>query len=225
MYTGVRKVVQNIQLEVPLTDPGFGYGDLCYAGNGTKERQLLRNYWPEALAEAAITKLIERKDSEHTSVAIALQGEKKDSRSQGYCMQSLVLTQTRQAVSAHLFYRSTESIQKFAADLLLFSELLPPIFERLEWEAPPLQFTFANVYCSAMFMPILLRYHPDPMDLFLRLRDNDPKFFRVCALSTRRYFNPEHNYTYRTRVKMFEYWKNHIDENKLTGLRDLLENI
>jgi len=223
--SGVRKICSDISFEIPWADliaSKMTYQDICYTA--AKGRQLQRNYWDQAEVDAAVTKLLSRKGKDHSSVSIQMRGQVKDSRSQGFCMQNTVITLTPTVCTIDIYYRSTELVQKFLADLIFFADKFPAIFEQLGRTPTVIRFKFANVYLSAVFMPIFLRYESDPLGFFQHLQRSDPKFFRTCGLATRRFFNETHNYTYRTRVKMFEYWKEHVKPNKhlqkmLAGLK------
>lgn len=223
--TGVRKVAADQSFELPweaLVASKVRYEDICYTK--AKGAQLLRNYWNQEYVDAAVEKLLGRADKPHSSISIQLQGGVKDSRSQGYCMQNMVITLTPDTCTIDIYYRSTELIQKFLADLIFFAKQLPPIFEKLGRTPTTIRFKFANVYLSAVFMPIFLRYETDHLGFFQTLQRGDPKFFRTCGLATRRFFQPDHNYTYRTRIKMFEYWKEHVTpsaplQKMLAGLK------
>lgn len=222
--SGVRKIIANVSWELPYSefeDPGIHYRDLCYSEKG-KHAQLARNYWDQDAVDAAVGKLQAREGKDHSSVTISLQGAKKDSRSQGFCMVAMVITRTKSDASVDIFYRSTELIQKFAADLVFFSKQFPVIFDELDFEPSVVRFHFANVYLSAMFIPIVLKY--DDGAIFEELK-KDPQFYRTAGMSTRRYFNATHNYTYRTRVKLFEYWKENVDESKLQKLKKELDKL
>lgn len=223
--SGVRKIVSDLAFEIPgeVLTPGLDYTDLCYTA--AKGRQLTRNYWNPEEVDAAVSKLQSRKGKDHSSVSIQLRGQEKDSRSQGYCMQNLVITVMPTASAVDIYYRSTELVQKFLADLIFFSRVLPPIFEELGIEPSVIRFKFANAYLSAVFMPIFLRYEDDPHGFFKHLQKHDPRFYRTCGLATRRFFNETHNYTYRTRVKMFEYWKEHVDQKKVKSLGTMLATL
>lgn len=222
-YSGVRKIVEDQSFVLTSLENSMRYEDICYTK--AKGAQLNRNYWNQDSVDAAVEKLQSRVGKDHSSVSIQLQGREKDSRSQGFCMQNLVITITRTKTTVDIYYRSTELIQKFLADLIFFSEKLPPIFEKLGRQPAEYRFKFANVYLSAMFMPIYLRYEDRPYEFFKVMQRLDPKFYRGCGMSTQRYFNASHNYSYRTRVKMFEYWKEHVDETKLTRLEKLLTEL
>lgn len=223
LISGVRKISQDLSLEIPysvLLEKGPTFEDIGYTR--AKFRQLARNYWDEEAANAAVEKLLSRLDKPHSSVSIQLQGGVKDSRSQGYCMQNMVITHapmTKEVCTVDIYYRSTEVTQKFLADLIFFSEVLPPLFERLGFAPSILRFKFANTYLSAVFMPIFLRYEPEPVAFFNDLEEFDPKFYRTCGLATSKFFKETHNYSYRTRVKMFEYAREHISKKKFATLK------
>ena len=226
VYSGVRKIVADIKWSLPwekLTSHKLKYPDLDYTLS--KRSQLLRNYWDTEAVEAAMEKLMARRGKDHTSVSIQLKGQKKDPRSQGFCMQNLVITMTKEVVTVDIYYRSTELVQKFLADLIFFSEVLPPLFERLGKEPTVIRFTFANVYLSSVFMPIFCRLDSDPAEFFRTLQLNDPRFFRTCGLATSKFLKPDHNYTYRSRIKMFEYWKKHVSAEKVKAVTKLIGNL
>jgi len=224
IITGVRKVAFDQGFEVSweqLATSPLTYEDLGYTK--MKGRQLERIYWNQEGFDAAMEKLESRKGSPHSSVAIQMSAGVKDSRSQGHCMQNLVITQTALGRQVDIYYRSTEVTQKFLADLVLFSKKLPVVFG----DDPPnvVRFRFANAYLSAVFMPIFLRYEVYPLGFFQQLEKKDPKFFRTCGLATRRFFNPTHSYTYRTRIKMFEYYQKHVEQTKMKGLVKMLSTL
>lgn len=224
--SGVRKIISDLHWSIDWGDlitPDLNFTDICYTS--AKLRQLERNYWNVEGFEAAFTKLAARKGKDHTSVSIQLQADEKDSRSQGFCMQNMVITQTKDVLLVDVYYRSTEVLQKFLADLILFSQKLPPMFTALGRNPTQVRFHFANMYLSAVFMPILMRYEPDPVGFFKELQKGDPRFFRTCGLSTRVFFRDSHNYTYRTRVKMFDYWKKHVDPGMVKSLGTFLDKL
>lgn len=209
MITGVRKVAFDLKLELTwdeLAECPLDYTDIGYTK--AKGRQLERIYWPVLDVEMAFAKLESRKSKPHSSVAIQLKNGIKDSRSQGRCLQNMVITQTDKLLYVDIFYRSTEALQKFLADLIFFSKKLPAYFPGRKPDA--IRLHFANAYLSAVFAPIFLRYDPDPVEFFTTLKEADPKFFRTFGLATRRNFNPTCVYNYRTRVKQWEYHQEHV---------------
>jgi len=230
LISGVRKIAQDLSLELPYealaASEGISFEDIGYTRG--KYRQLARNYWDEEAVEAAMQKLEGRQDKPHTSVSIQLKNGAKDSRSQGFCMQNMVITHapgSTPSCTVDIYYRSTEATQKFLADLIFFAEVLPPLFERVGFCPSMIRFKFANVYLSAVFMPIFLRFEEDPVGFFDHLEDWDPRFYRTCGLATSKFFKETHNYSYRTRVKMFEYAREHISPKKFDLLKHRLKGL
>jgi hypothetical protein len=169
-WQAIGKVVQNITFEVPalpnweLSDWGYGKG---------KEKQLYRNYINEEEFSRVLSVLKRRQGNKYTSVAVSLRGAPKDSRSQGWCMLSLVISRNKDWHSVEVQYRTTEAILKFAADVWLLRKLLQ---ERFEIIPNVCRFRFANCALSGAYFPYLV----DKMDLvgFLKeIQVADHEFF------------------------------------------------
>lgn len=232
MVTGVRKVAFDQTFTLTweeLISATLTYEDLGYTR--MKGRQLERIYWPQEGMDAMLEKLAERESKPHTSVAVSMAAGIKDSRSQGFCMQSTVFTQTKAGLEISILYRSTEIIQKFLADLVFFKQKFGPLL--IGKKPLKVKFYFVNAYISAVFSPIILRYDPDPLKLFQELEIRDPKFFRTFGLASQRNFNPTCVYQYRTRVKQWEYYQEHVGNSnpkmlpiiaRLSRLRGTLED-
>lgn len=166
----IGKVVQDITLETKnlpdwdLSDWGYGKG---------KEKQLYRNYINEEEFNRVLSVLKRRQGNKYTSVAVSLRGAPKDSRSQGWCMLSLVISRNKDWHSVEVQYRTTEAVLKFAADVWLLRKLLE---ERFEIEPDVCRFRFANCALSGAYFPYLV----DKTDLvkFLKfVREQDEEFF------------------------------------------------
>ena len=209
LYTGVRKVVQGVSHEI-LTLPEVDPADLGYRGG--KVAQLMRNYFNKEEVEAARTKLKARRSSPHTSVALNTLGEKKDTRSQGHCLRSLVITQTPKWTEVDILYRSTEVIQKHTADYALF----PIILDQLELAHTPRVYRlyFANCFLTALFAPILFQ-HTDPIEFYEFLKSRDPRYYRTFLNATAKFFEPVNRYGYKHRVKMWAMTQEKLDCQKL----------
>lgn len=171
LYSGVRKIIQDLSWDARLEDlPDIGYGDLGYGSN--KFKQLYRNYVNEEELERVRTLLDKRAGQSFSSVAMSLRGQKKDSRSMGHCMQTLVLSWTKDQANAEVQYRSTEVIQKFGADLIFLRYLL----QELDFDPEIIRFRFANAYLSGVFFPTLCSFW-NPIDFLDYLWENDKKLF------------------------------------------------
>lgn len=229
VISGVRKIVQAVPWVTDgkdwLGDDPFSFSDLGYSPKDNKVNQLTRIYYNEAAVEEARVKLKSRMDDDRTqtSVGIVMKGDDKDSRSQGHCIQNIVVTHAevpkREIVTLDIFYRSTEGVKKFLADVLFLKRVVfPGILEGMPWP-DHIRFYFSNVYLSALFMPIQLRYSPDKLAIFETLRESDPRFFRTAVNACSKFFEATHNYSYRERVKMFDYAHEHLSKNDLIELR------
>lgn len=167
----IGKVVQNITLEATklpnweLADWGYGTG---------KEKQLYRNYINEEEFGRVLSVLNRRGKSKYTSVAVSLRGAPKDSRSQGWCMLSLVISRNKDWYSVEVQYRTTEAILKFAADVWLLRELLEKRFEIMPSVC---RFRFANCALSGAYFPYLIDKLGDRFTGWLNtLYRDDPEF-------------------------------------------------
>ena len=209
IYTGVRKIAlgQTHQLKsLPVPDlEQLGY-------RGGKIRQLMRNYFNQEEVNAARTKLLARRSSPHTSIALNTVGEKKDTRSQGHCIRSLIITQTPKFTEVDVIYRSTEIIQKHTADY----SLLPIILNQCGLAHVPriYRLYFANCFLTALFAPILFQ-HTDPIEFYEHLKKNDPKYYRTFLNATAKFYEPVNRYSYKHRVKMWEIAQAKLDCKKL----------
>lgn len=192
---GVRKIVQAItwterEISSKLTIQDLGYSSM-------KLTKLCKLYYnPEEVARAKAM-LGRRKGKDHTSIAILTrQNPKLDPATQGHCIQSIVLSETwgthdKHLITADIFYRSTEAIQKFGADLVLIRK----IFDDVGVNPSPVRFYFANLYISAVFFPLLFRYI-DGVEFMEHVRKVAPTFFPLALRGMSRYLNPNITYNY-----------------------------
>lgn len=209
LYTGVRKIVQGTSYE--LTElPVADLEQLGYRGG--KVAQLMRNYFNQGEVDAARKKLEARRKSPHTSVALNTLGEKKDSRSQGHCIRSIIITQTPKWTEVDVIYRSTELIQKHTADYAL----LPIILDQLQLAHVPRKFRlyFSNCFLTALFAPILFQ-HTDAIEFYEHLKKHDPKYYRTFLNATAKFYEPTNRYSYKHRVKMWEIAQAKLDCQRL----------
>jgi hypothetical protein len=217
-----RRIVNDFGFTLPyeVMSSGLDYTDIGYTK--AKFTQLKRNYWNSGLAKALVEKLQDRGDKPHSSVAMPLgNAEKGDSRSQGHCMQSLVVTQFSDHYHIDIYYRSTELAQKFLADLIFLGRMIKQDFESLG-DPRFIRFRFANAYLSTVMTPILFRYDPNPVRLFKLMKTVDPIFYKYLLGEMRRFNDPNPNYTYRTRIKMIRYYQDHVDPKKMKPLIPLI---
>ena len=205
IYTGVRKIVLGQTWSMP-TLPVPDLEQLGYKGG--KIKQLMRNYFNQEEVNAARTKLLARRSSPHTSIALNTVGEKKDTRSQGHCIRSLIITQTPKFTEIDVIYRSTELIQKHTADYAL----LPIILEQCGLAHTPRVYRlyFANCFLTALFAPLLFQ-HTDAIEFYEHIKKMDPKYYRTFLNATAKYWEPICRYNYRHRTKMWAIAQEKLD--------------
>lgn len=197
---GVRKIVQGIAWQEETLPPSLDIlRDLGY--RPVKVTRLMNLYYNGADVEKAKAKLKERIGEEHSSVSIITKNmEKTHPKAQGHCIQNIVISQrwkSKQCITtADVFYRSTEAIMKFGADITL----LHNYFDALGVNPSPIRFYFANLYVSAVFFPLLFR-HTDGVKFMEHVRRHDKAFWFLSAKAVSRYLDPVNRYTYRAQVK------------------------
>lgn len=211
--------------------------DLGYGGKSTKLSQLSRNYLNKGEIKVARDKLIERakKKSGYTSVAISMRGEDKDSRSQGHCILNMVISNNPKnfvtgnpELKVDVYYRSTEVIKKFGADLIFLHDvvipqiLVEPYF--LPQDISKIRFCFSNIYFSPLFLPIMVP-QMDVLFLLKKVSETQPyEALRGCYNSLMNLtVNPE-DYSYRSRRHMCQFLQDAVGEDKFKYI-DLLNKI
>lgn len=200
---GVRKIVQGVYYEhrgpIPAKDilDELGYRPV-------KVTRLTNIYYNADEVAKARAKLDQRKGEEHSSVSILTRNmEKTHPKTQGWCIQNITLSETwkrgQRITTADVFYRSTELIQKFGADLSLINR----VFEDVGVQPQVTRMYFANAYVSAVFFPLLFQFTDGPK--FLRhIAKHDKAFHFLACKAVSRYLDPHNRYTYRAQAKQWE---------------------
>ncbi len=209
-YHGIRKIVNGLYYETNEL-PAPDMERLMY--KEAKIRQLLRNYHNPGEIESARIKLQARRKSGHTSVAVSTLGAAKDSRSQGFCVRNIIITQTPKWTEVDVIWRSTELIQKNTADYAL----IPLILEQLELAHKPRKYRLymANAFVTALFMPLLFQY-TDPVEFFEKLRVKDPKYYRTALNAFAKFLEEDCRYSYKHRQKAYASAQSNLDIPLLT---------
>ena len=168
-YQAIGKVVQDITYQRHSL-PKWSLQDWGYKNN--KETQLMRNYVNDEELNRVRAVLGKRDLNKYTSVALSLRGKPKDSRSQGWCMLSLVISRTKEWTNVEVQYRTTELILKFAADVWFLGILC----DLLDVEPERYTFRFANCALSGAYFPYLID-KTDLVSFLRRVREADEDFF------------------------------------------------
>lgn len=156
--------------------PKITYDDIGYKNN--KDGQLRKNYINSEEFDR-VKSILERrsrgKGHHNTSVGLSFRGQQKNSRSQGWCLLSMVISRLKRPAMevVEIHYRSTEAIFKFHADLVLLNW----VFEELGLEPDRVKFRFANIHLSGVYLPVLLQYW-ETKDFIQFVDKYDPDFLK-----------------------------------------------
>lgn len=220
-YVQIRKIFRDHTWEVPFESwDGISLKpeNMGYAANDAKIRQLKRNYLDVAELERARDSLKARiaDGKQQSSITARFGNQEKDSRSQGFCMQTITLSHIdrpepgKPKFVVELYYRSTEVGQKFFADLMFLDEVVFPLLLEGLPEPDVIRFKFSTAYLSSMFMPIILQVLPVAESL-RKIKDGDPKWFTRCVrVAVEKWMVPECGYGYRTRAKMHHLFREYV---------------
>lgn len=182
MYHGDKKYVRNISV-VFNGLPEIDLAGIGYARPEVKLDQLRRNYLDEAEITRAADLLKAREAKSLTSVGISFRGAPKTrAGSQGWCIESAVIVHTETECHATVFYRMTEVILKFAADLAFLQE----VFERVGVIPRTVEFHFSLSWVGMQFLPVLFVSNP-PVRLLEDLRASDRTLWTAATWYLSRY--------------------------------------
>jgi len=108
----------------------------------------------------------------------------------GPCIQSITLTlMNDRSVVVDAFYRTTELLKKFPADLVFMRDVLLPPFNV---KPDAVRFHFANVTVHPMYWVTLVPLQKDPVAEFERFRNMDRRFYDWTVKWTARYLIDEY---------------------------------
>lgn len=224
------KYFQNEGMIIPGADWSRGFDVplemLGYGAKSSKMTQLRRHYYNEGSVEAAKSKLKERigKKADYSSVAVSMKGEDKDGRSQGHCISTVVVTYNPQRfpgkqseLTVDIFYRVTEVVKKFGADLKFLHEIVIPSIlpEELSVEdIDEVRFHFANIYFSPLFLPLLVP-QMNVLDLMEEIYATQPfEALRGCYNSLANLTKDPDRFSYRSRRQMVSFLHNTVQEDR-----------
>lgn len=221
-YVQIRKIFRDVSWEVPF-DQFDGVSlkpeNLGYAPGDSKMRQLKRNYLSVEELEKARDSLIGRQSKQQSSITARFGNMEKDSRSQGFCMQTITLSHISKPEPGHpqfvveLYYRSTEVGQKFFADLAFLDEVIFPILLKGLPKPDVIRFKFSTLYLSSMFLPIFFQI-ADTRQSMEAIQKFDNKWYTRCVrVAVEKWMVEECGYNYRTRAKMHNLFRKYVYPN------------
>lgn len=231
-YSGCRKIITGKTIlfydlwdaEDPLVLEDAGY-------TKSKMSHLIRLYVHEESIEAAI-KLwkLRRSKTSYGSVGFTTYNHflkndavKKSKRASvmGPCIQSVVITQVKGGQKGEYFidafYRTTELLKKFPADLVFIRDVLLKDFDFTGMEFMGLRCHFANITVHPQYFVTILPHLDDPIAELEKLKKRDRYFYEWVIKWTARYLCEEH---YRGIAKFAQALRVKMDADKrITGKR------
>jgi hypothetical protein len=195
-YCGCRKIFRSVVWDTILDD-SLQLADIGYTSN--KMKQLERNYFHRESWEMAQTLWDRRKQQgKYGSVGFTtynhlLKGdiEKKSKRASvmGPCIQAVTLTLVKKGVyEVDVFYRTTEVLKKFPADLIFLRDILLKPFGV---EGCKLRCHFANLTLHPMYWVTIMPLQRKPISQLKVLRHSDEHFWKWVVKWTARYMCEE----------------------------------
>lgn len=226
LYSGCRKIIQARTLtfhdlwddEDPLVLEDCGY-------TKSKLAHLVRGYVHEESMEAAVMLWnLRRKKTSYGSVGFTCYNHflkndavKKSKRASvmGPCIQAVTITQikgngkngTGGAYSVDVFYRTTELLKKFPADLVFIRDVLLKDFDFSGMEFRGMTCHFANITVHPQYFVTAIPHMEDPIAELEKLKAKDEYFYNWVIKWTARYLCEEHyrgiaKFAQALRVKM-----------------------
>lgn len=231
-YSGSRKILQNVELEFPF-ECTLEYADVGYTV--MKRRQLERNYLhQESINMAADLWNRYRARPKYRSVSFSCyRSLVKDSHGprgsvMGPCMQSVCLTMDNKGkgVDVTVFYRTTEILKKFPADLVFLSDIIKTNFNLEGMHIRTVKCYFANLTVHPAYFVILLPHLKQPIAELEKLKIADKYFFDWVVKWTARYTIEKYGHgiaKFAQALQVKKYAIAHITGSKLEALQEYLE--
>jgi hypothetical protein len=215
-YRGDKKYVHNLRVQFDHL-PNVDLTKIGYSRPEGKLKQLRHHYLNDAEIERVAALLKARSASQVTSVGISFRGIPKTRQgTQGWCIESMSLVLIDGKCHATVFYRTTELILKFAADLVLLRE----VFERLDVAPTNIEFHFSVAWISMVFLPTLF-VSTSSIGFLERLRECDRTLWISATWYLNRYLDgPPINFGPALRQGRF--FQRTTSESDRAGLRDYL---
>jgi hypothetical protein len=211
LYAGCRKIIMGVQLEfddlwnyqepLELEDAGYTRNKLAH---------LVRGYLHEESIEKAVMLWnLRRQKTSYGSVGFTTYNHflkndavKKSKRASvmGPCIQAVTITQLKGvgksgkggAYRIDAFYRTTELLKKFPADLVFIRDVLLKDFDFTGMEFQGLTCHFANVTIHPQYFVTALIHLDDWEEQLEKLKKRDIYFYNWCIKWTARYLCEEH---------------------------------
>lgn len=197
-YSGCRKIIRGRILRFSGLDDSLQMGDAGYTKS--KMSHLSRNYLHEESRAVAVDLwALRKKQAKYGSVGFTCYAHfvkggsidaKRSKRASvfGPCIQSVVITWLgKNKVAIDAFYRSTELLKKFPADLVFLRDVLLEPFDFEGMEIVEVNCHFANITIHPMYFVTIIPLIADPIEELRRLKKADEYFHNWLVKWTARY--------------------------------------
>jgi hypothetical protein len=197
-WSGARKVLFNRRFTFDTFDDSIGIGELGFTKS--KIRILQTKYFhPESFGAAMYLHEHNVRRRKYSSASFHCYNhylkstyETRSSAGSvmGPCIQSVVLTlkphEKRTAVD--MFYRTTEALKKFPADLIWLNQnVFPLVPGQDKFPLVGVTIHFANITLHPMYLSVLLALCQDPIATLQLIRSRDPALWRHAGVWLSRY--------------------------------------
>lgn len=202
-YSGARKILRNQHFSFRRIRDDLVMEDLGYTKS--KMTMLIKNYVHDESKRVAIELWDKRlRQRKYGSVSFTCfnhfvkGGDINAKRSKrasvfGPCIQSVSITYIEgkdQHAEVDIFYRTTELLKKFPADLVFIRDNLLKGFDFSTAPLRVVNFHFANITVHPMYFVTLIPSLDDPIEEWEIIREADPRFFDWSVKWTARYMIP-----------------------------------
>ena len=198
IYSGCRKILRGRVMIFNALDDTLQLEHCGFTKH--KMRYLLRAYLHEESQRVAVDLWGRRRvQDKYGSVGVTcynhfIKSEKTSKRASvmGPCIQAVTVTYlNKREYSLDMFYRTTEVLKKFPADLVFLRDVLLPPFDFSGMRLIEARCHFANVTVHPMYFATILPLIPDSIAALERLRTRDPYFFNWVIKWSARYICDE----------------------------------
>jgi hypothetical protein len=193
-YSGPQKIFQGKMWQVPgsmFFDNSINMQTFGYTENGNKMSFLKRHYYNrEKIIEAR--KTVKKKWDQNSYGSASFELKNITKHRQDFCMQSCTVTHyPAGGLEVCIFYRVTEPIKKFGADLVFLKEVVLPRFNRIK-SIETITFMFSNISWHPMFICTYLAHHHEPVEFMRSISNHDPKWHKgICKWAIKYLFEGE----------------------------------
>lgn len=203
-YTGARKIIRPLRLTFTSLDASLTLGDAGYTKS--KLTALTKHYLHLESQRTAVKLWNKRREqAKYGSVGFSTYNHlvkgggidaKRSKRASvfGPCIQSVVITWIdKQHYSVDVFYRTTELLKKFPADLVLIRDVLLAPFNFKGMKLSQLDCHFANVTIHSMYFATIIPHLKDPCVVLNAIKKEDKFWWQWVVKWTARYVCPEYH--------------------------------